>query len=99
MKIIITKGFEYMCQFGVFVFLIGGLVGGYSSSEVTGHGFIGAIFGLIGGLIAAVVVFGLLFLVMEIRDNTRKTVEAVNHAAQVNLRSQASADIAINPQE
>lgn len=75
MKSLVSAGFELVCNFGVFVFLIGGAISGYSDGVMSNHGLMGAIFGLIIGFIGAVLVFGAIFLVMEIRDNTRKAVE------------------------
>lgn len=72
MKTIVVKSFDIFCQFGVIVLLLIGIVGGYSASGIGG-----AIAGLLFSAIASILIFGVLFLVMEIRDNTRKTAEAM----------------------
>lgn len=72
MKTIITKSFDMMCQFGVIILLIGGMAAGYGSDK-----FPGAIAGLISAFFASVLIFGILFILMEIRDNTRRTAETV----------------------
>lgn len=80
LKGFIVKSFDVICQFGVFILMLSGLVAGYGEDKV-----IGAIGGLIAGTIMSVLIFGVLFIFMEIRDNTRKTAAAVasiSHASK-----------------
>lgn len=67
MKSMIVKSFNYFCQFGVVVLIIASVVIGYKTGGIGG-----AIGGLISGGLAAILVFGILFILMDIRDNTKK---------------------------
>jgi len=72
LKAIVVKSFDIFCQFGVVVLLLMGVIGGYSAGGVGG-----AIGGLLSSAIASILIFGVLFLIMDIRDNTKKTAELV----------------------
>ncbi|MGD2062491.1 MAG: hypothetical protein PVF51_02785 [Nitrospirota bacterium] len=70
MRKLITKAFDIFCQVGVVLLLLGGLIGGYSA-----NGIGGAISGLIGAALLSVILFGVLFVLMEIRDNTARSAQ------------------------
>ncbi len=77
MKRLIVKCVEIVSYIGFFAFIIGGASGGYQ--RVADLGGIkpvwGALLGAILGFIAAIIVFGVLFLLLDIADNTRRTRE------------------------
>src|SRR5260370_14061118 len=77
MKRFIVKCVEIVSYIGFFAFIIGGASGGYQ--RVADLGGIkpvwGALLGAIIGFIAAIIVFGVLFLLLDIADNTRRTRE------------------------
>lgn len=74
MRSFITKSLEIICQIGIVLIVIGSAISG----NATG-GFGGAIVGALGGLIFSVILFGALFLLMDIADNTRRTAEALEN--------------------
>jgi len=72
MRNLITKSLELICQIAIVVFVLGGLIGGWSQG-----GFLAGIAGMIGAFLFSIVVFGALFVLLEIADNTRRTAEAL----------------------
>ena len=72
MRQFIIRSMDIVCQIGVFIVLIYMTVKGASTD-----GFGGAVVGFLAGLIASVIVFGVVFLLLEIADNTRRTADAV----------------------
>ncbi|NCQ35684.1 hypothetical protein GW813_11575 [bacterium] len=70
MRKLIMKAFDIFCQVGVVLLLLGGVISGYS-----GKGIGGAILGLVGAAILSVILFGVLFVLMEIRDNTARSAQ------------------------
>ena len=70
MRLIITKSLE-MLSYVVMVFIVlGAAIGGAGQGGILG--FLG---GLVMGAIMSIVIFGALFVLMDIADNTRRTVE------------------------
>ncbi len=78
----IIKSLEIVAYI-LFVFIVLGaaFAGGASS------GFGGFLLGLIGGFIVAITILGVLFLLIDIADNSRRTAELL--AAQSQLRDSA----------
>ena len=83
MKVFIVRSLEVLCYLGFFGFIIGGSVLFYLS---IGHATVpvpnpvftrvmAVVAGALAGFIAAVIVFGTLFLLLDIADNTRRTRE------------------------
>jgi len=78
-KRFIAKGFEIICQISAILLPISGFIAGGNSGMYMGGGYgfnFGYAFGgLIAGILVTFVAFGLLFTILEIRDNTQKTTE------------------------
>jgi hypothetical protein len=66
MKDLIVNSLELLCKIGVFLMLVCGTGAGL----LTGNPFI-AIAGLVASFIAATVIFGIVFLLIDINDNLR----------------------------
>ncbi|HXN43106.1 MAG TPA: hypothetical protein VN917_02580 [Xanthobacteraceae bacterium] len=77
MKLFIVKCVEIVSYIGFFAFIIAGASGGYQRvSDLGGTKPVwGIVLGAILGFVAAVIVFGVLFLLLDIADNTRRTRE------------------------
>ena len=77
MKLFIVRCVEIISYIGFFAFIIAGASGGYQ--RVADLGGIKPVFGAaLGGLLGfvlAVIVFGVLFLLLDIAENTRRTRE------------------------
>jgi len=70
MRRFITKSLEVLSFVVMALIMLGAAVGGANAG-----GFLGFIGGLIAGAVMSVVIFGALFVLMDIADNTRRTVE------------------------
>jgi len=79
MKLFIVKSLEVICYLGFFGFILGGAASTYYLTATTAGGAVRAgvalVMGAIVGFIAAVIVFGALFLLLDIADNARRTRE------------------------
>jgi len=77
MKLFIVKCVEIVSYIGFFAFIIAGASGGYQRvSDLGGTKPVwGIVLGAILGFVMAVIVFGVLFLLLDIADNTRRTRE------------------------
>ena len=76
MKLFVIKALEVVSMIGFFLFIIGAGAAGYqSAAQQLVNPILGAVVGLFIGFIAAVVTFGMIFLVMDIADNTRRARE------------------------
>ena len=71
MRSLIASSLDIVCQIGIVLILLASLVAGWQM-----NGVVGAIMYLIGGFIFSVVMFGALFVLLDIRDNTRRAAEA-----------------------
>ena len=67
MKDLIINSLELLCKIGVFLML----ASGFGFGVMTGNPFV-AIAGLIVSFVASTIIFGLLFLLIDINDNIRK---------------------------
>jgi hypothetical protein len=75
MKVFIVKSLEVICYLGFFGFILGGAAGLYyltNTGEALRAG-VALVLGAIVGFIGAVIVFGFLFLLLDIADNARRT--------------------------
>jgi hypothetical protein len=72
MKDLIINSLELLCKIGVVLLLLSGAVGG----ALTGNPFV-AIAGLVVAFIASTIIFGILFLLIDINDNMRALRYAV----------------------
>jgi divalent metal cation (Fe/Co/Zn/Cd) transporter len=77
MKRFIVRCVEVISYIGFFIVIIAGGSGGYQRvADLSGTQPIwGAVLGAIIGFVVAVIVFGGLFLLLDIADNTRRTRE------------------------
>ncbi len=79
MKVFIVKSLETICYLGFFGFILGGAASTYYQAMATTGGavrtVVALVIGAIVGFIAAVIVFGSLFLLIDIADNARRTRE------------------------
>jgi len=85
MKSIIVKSFESICRLGVIVLVLGGGVAGYAMGSHTGDIGQGAVVGVLGvvvGTLISIIVFGVLFILLDIRENTEKTAAAISSVNQ-----------------
>ena len=70
MRLIITKSLEMLSYVVMAFFVLGAAFGGAGQG-----GMLGFLGGLVMGAIMSIVIFGALFILMDIADNTRRTVE------------------------
>lgn len=70
MRRAITKSLEFLSYIVMALIVLGSAIGGGSEA-----GFMGFLGGLIIGVIMSIVIFGALFVLMDIADNTRRTAE------------------------
>jgi hypothetical protein len=70
MRKFITKSLEMLSLVLMALFVLGSAFAGGS-----GGGFTGFVIGAIGGAVMSIVIFGALFVLMDIADNTRRTAE------------------------
>lgn len=77
MRLIITKSLEMLSYVVMALIVLGAAFGGAAQGGVLG--FLG---GLVMGAIMSIVIFGALFVLMDIADNTRRTVELLEQRGQ-----------------
>ncbi len=70
MRRFITKSLEVLSFVVIAVIVLGATIGGANEG-----GFLGFIGGLIAGTVMSIVIFGALFVLMDIADNTRRMAE------------------------
>ena len=76
MKLFVIKALEVVSVIGFFLVIFFAAVAGYQQAYMQFQNpILGAGFGLLVGFIVAVVTFGMIFLVMDIADNTRRARE------------------------
>lgn len=76
MKLFVIKALEVVSLVGFFLFIIGMGVAGYQAAlQQAANPILFVIVGLLIGFIGAVVTFGMIFLIMDIADNTRRARE------------------------
>lgn len=77
MRRFITKSLEVLSFVVIALIVLGAAIGGAKSG-----GFFGFIGGLIGGTVTSIVIFGALFVLMDISDNTRRMAELLEQQNQ-----------------
>ena len=70
MRKLITKSLELFSYLVIFFLVIGAGMSGAAQGGIGGF-----FLGIFGGVIMSIVIFGALFILMDIADNTRRTVE------------------------
>ncbi len=76
MRRFLTKSLEIICQIAMFLIIIAATAGGAESGGVPG-----AVVGFLAGFVFSAVTFGGVFLLMDIADNTRRTVELLEKSS------------------
>ena len=71
MRSFISSSLEIILQIVFVLMLLAGLFSGYQTG-----GFFGAILGLISSFVFGVVLLGAVFVLLDIRDNTRRAADA-----------------------
>ncbi len=71
MRSLIASSLDIICQIGIVLILLAALIAGWQV-----NGIMGAIMYLIGAFIFSVIMFGALFVLLDIRDNTRRMADA-----------------------
>ncbi|MDJ0750542.1 MAG: hypothetical protein QNJ11_13735 [Woeseiaceae bacterium] len=79
MRKFILSSLELTSQIAIFLILLSGLVNGAIGGGFRGIGgaVTGGAIGFLVALVFCVVVFGALYLLMEIAENTRRTAESI----------------------
>ena len=80
MRRFILSSLELLSTIAIFLIILSGVVQGAIGGGTTGNvggAIVGAVFGFFTALIACVVLFGVVFLLMEIAENTRRTAAAI----------------------
>jgi hypothetical protein len=85
MKRLVIRSLELFASFGFVLTILGFAISGYSRAAWGwsygwggfGHPLLGLVFGAVTGFIVATLVFGALFLVIDIADNARRTRELI----------------------
>jgi len=83
MKTFVVKTFETLAAIGFVLVVLAGAAAGWHRATLAlywGEGFpggplVGVVLGAAAGFVVAVVVFGLLFLLFDVAENTRRTRE------------------------
>lgn len=79
MKVFIVKALEIISYLGFFGFIVAGAAGTYYQTLIESANpvrtAVAAVVGAVIGFISAVIVFGFLFLVIDIADNARRARE------------------------
>jgi len=70
MRKFITGSLELFCHIAIFLIIVVMFVSGFAQGSI-----VGGLFGLIAGFVFSGLAFGGLFLLMDIADNTKRTVE------------------------
>lgn len=76
MRQLIIDSFEKLVWALIVLIIIGAVIGGIGMMfSPVGPGFIGGLLLIIGGILYAIVIGGMMFLFIGIHENTKKTVE------------------------
>ena len=80
MRKFILSSLEIMSNIAIFLILLSGIIRGAIGGGITGDvggALVGGVVGFFTALVVCVVLFGVIFLLMEIADNTRRTAAAL----------------------
>lgn len=81
MRRFILSSLELFSHVAIFLILVSGLVRGVIGGGTTGGvggAIAGGTIGFLVSLVICVILFGTIFLLMEIAENTRRTAEAID---------------------
>lgn len=85
MRKFILSSLEIMSNIAIFLILLSGIIRGAIGGGITGDvggAIVGGVVGFFMALVVCVVLFGVIFLLMEIADNTRRTAVALESSRQ-----------------
>ena len=80
MRKFILSSLELFSHVAIFLILLSGIIQGAIGGGVAGDvggAVVGGVVGFLSALVVCVVLFGVIFLLMEIADNTRRTAAAL----------------------
>ncbi len=81
MRRFILSSLELFSHIAIFLILLSGIIQGAIGGGITGDAggaIVGGTFGFLMALVVCVVLFGVIFLLMEIAENTRRTAAAID---------------------
>lgn len=81
MRKFILSSLELFSHVAIFLILVSGLISGAINGGIAGDvsgAVMGGAIGFLSALVACVILFGAIFLLMEIAENTRRTADAVD---------------------
>ena len=81
MRKFILSSLEVVSRIAIFLILVSGIIRGAISGGTTGDvggAVVGGAIGCISALVICVVLFGAIFLLMEIAENTRRTADGID---------------------
>ena len=81
MRKFILSSLELFSHIAIFLILLAGIVRGAISGGTAGDvggAIVGGAFGFLASLVVCVILFGAVFLLMEIAENTRRTAVAID---------------------
>jgi hypothetical protein len=81
MKRLIVGSIEALSTIVILLMLLGGLIGGMEQGHYAGNALLGAVVGLAMAFAAAVLVFGVLFILLEMNENLRAIRAALERQA------------------
>ena len=80
MRKFILSSLELFSHIAIFLILLSGIIQGAIGGGIAGDvggAVVGGVVGFLSALVVCVVLFGVIFLLMEIADNTRRTAAAL----------------------
>jgi hypothetical protein len=80
MRKFILSSLELISTLAIFLILVSGIINGATNAGIAGGSkaaIFGGAIGFVVALIACVILFGVVFLLLDIADNTRRTAEAI----------------------
>ena len=81
MRKFILSSLELFSHIAIFLILLSGIIqgamGGAASGQL-GGAIVGGVFGFLLALVVCVILFGALFLLMDIADSSRRTAAAID---------------------
>ena len=99
LQIVAIVGFILMIVMGAYMgYAYEQLVAAQNIAVVAIDPVLGAVIGAIGGLVAAVITFGVVFLLIDIRAQTRRTAQVLEDLAKRRPAAQATAQAPTPPQ-
>jgi len=81
MRKFILSSLEVVSRIAIFLILVSGIIRGAISGGTTGDvggAVVGGAIGFVSALVICVVLFGAIFLLMEIAENTRRAADGID---------------------